>query len=318
VRAVLIDPAFLGDVVFDGPFARAFKQLHPNGELGIVVRPPGDAIARRLLGIDRVHVFDKRGKDRGLMGLMRVARELASFGYETAYIPHPSVRSTMLAQQARIPIRIGSTHGIVAKRFLSEQKKPAPSDTFVRARLRLLDRADADESLAGCIARRPIDRRDDRTRVGLVLGSNWATKRWDPERAAELVRMLDPSSHHLVLLGAEDERPVYAGIDYPSLEDALGGTVDALIDRIGACDVVIAGDTGPLHIARALGVPAIALFGPTDEHRHVFAPRDRVLAIAIECRPCSAHGDRTCPEGHHRCMKELSAQSVYDALPSLK
>ena len=82
MRAVLIDPAFLGDVVFDGPFARAFKALHPEGELGIVVRPPADAVARRLLGVDRVHVFDKRGAHRGLSGLSRVARELAAHRYD--------------------------------------------------------------------------------------------------------------------------------------------------------------------------------------------------------------------------------------------
>src|SRR5688572_27430663 len=109
MRAVVIDPAFLGDVVFDGPLARAFKAKHPGGELAIVVRPPADQIAARLAGIDRVHVFDKRGKDRGLSGLLRMSRELASHRYEVAYIPHPSVRSTMLAWRSRIPIRIGST-----------------------------------------------------------------------------------------------------------------------------------------------------------------------------------------------------------------
>jgi heptosyltransferase-2 len=315
MRAVLIDPAFLGDVVFDGPFARAFKRMHPAGELGIVVRPPADAVAERLIGIDRVHVFDKRGKDRGLLGLLRLARELASHGYQIAYLPHPSVRSTVLAHRAGIPRRIGSTNGLIARRFLTEHRPALASDTFVRARLRLLD-ANADETLAGCMLRRE-HRTDSLRRVGLVLGSNWATKRWDPARAAELVRRLDPAAHRLVLLGSEAERALYAAIRFEETEDALGVPVGELIDRIGTCDVLIAGDTGPLHIARALGVPVVALFGPTSEKMHAFAELDRALAVDIGCRPCSAHGDRTCPEGHHRCMKDLSADRVFDAVVSI-
>jgi heptosyltransferase-2 len=304
MRAVLIDPAFLGDVVFDGPFARAFKRMHPQGELAMVVRPPAEAVAERLAGVDRVHVFDKRGRDRGLAGLLRMARELAVHRYDVAYVPHPSVRSTMLARQARIPVRIGSARGFLAKRFLTAHRPPLASDTFVRARLRLLD-SDADEALAGCLER-PARSRSDRARIGLVLGSNWATKRWDPSCAAEMAARLDPDRHRLVLLGSESERPLYSRLRFVELEDALGGTVSELIDRIAGCDLLIAGDTGPLHIARALGVPVVALFGPTSEKQHAFTELDRALAIDIECRPCSAHGDRVCPRVHHRCMTELS------------
>ncbi len=314
MRAVLIDPAFLGDVVFDGPFARAFKALHPAGELALVVRPPADAVARRLRGVDRVHVFDKRGADRGIFGLIRAARELRAARYDIAYIPHPSPRSTALAHQARIPIRIGSTGGLVARRFLTDRRPAHRDDTFVRARLRLLGAPDADESLDGCLPRPERARADNRIRIGLALGSNWATKRWAPARAAELATRLDPARHRLVFLGAESERALFQGLGFAAVEDALGGSVDALIDHLGGCDLVIAGDTGPLHLARALGIPVVALFGPTSEAKHAFTAGDRVVALELACRPCSPHGDRVCPEGHHRCMKELDAARVHGAV----
>lgn len=311
MRAVLVDPAFLGDAVFGGPFARVFKRIHPNGELGIVVRPPADEVARRIVGVDRVHVFDKRGRDRGLFGLLRLARELAAHGYEVAYVPHPSVRSTALARQAGIPVRIGSAPGAIARRFLTRVVPERPEDTFVGARLRLLGAGGSEEALAGTLRADPAPRSDDRARIGLVLGSNWETKRWDPTQAKALVDHLDPERHRLVFLGAEGERGLYRGLEG---EDALGGSVSGLIDRIASLDVLIAGDTGPLHIARALGVRTIALFGPTSDARHAFSKIDRLLTVDLDCRPCSAHGDRRCPEGHHRCMKELSGRRVFGAV----
>lgn len=311
MRAVLVDPAFIGDVVFDGPFARTFKELHPAGELGIVVRPSADAVARRLIGVDRVHVFDKRGRDRGLFGLLRLARELAAQGYEVAYVPHPSVRSTALVRQAAVPRRIGSAPGAIARSFLTEVVPALPGDTFVKARLRLLGAEAGDERLEGTLRADAPPRTDRRARIGLVLGSNWETKRWDPGQARDLARRIDSERHRLVFLGGEQERALYTGLDG---EDRLGGSVSDLIDQIAGLDVMVAGDTGPLHIARALGIRTVALFGPTSEARHPFTPLDRVLTEALECRPCSAHGGRSCPEGHHRCMKELSGERVFGAV----
>jgi ADP-heptose:LPS heptosyltransferase len=315
MRAVLVDPAFLGDVVFDGPFARAFRSIHPGGELGIVVRPPGDGVARRMLGIDRVHVFDKRGLDRGLFGLLRVARDLASHGYDVAYVPHPSARSAMLAAQAGIPRRIGSSSGWVARRFLTDRIEPSAADTFVEAKLRLLgvDRP-LDPGLSGTLRGTGREGPGGPARVGLALGSNWETKRWDPSNARALSASLIDAGHRVLFVGADAERPLYRAI--PG-EDRLGGSVESLIDEIAGLDVLVAGDTGPLHMARALGVPVVALFGPTPITRHGFRLGDRALSLPLACSPCSAHGDHRCPEGHHACMKDLGADRVLEAVRSV-
>lgn len=331
-RYVVIDPAFLGDVVFDGPLVRALKLANPGCVVGLVVRPPADAIAERIEGVDRVHVFDKRGGDRGLMGLLRVARELREAEYDAALIPHPSLRSTLLAALARIPVRIGSARGHLARLFLTDHRPEEDGDTFVAARLRLagapLAAGDTAASrLEGTLragSTRSARFSGARLRLGLLLGSEWPTKRWAIDQAGALVRGLDPLKVELVLLGSSRERALFddlrraagPGVDrvLAAAQDAVGGPAGELIEQIARLDLLIAGDTGPLHAARALGVPVIALFGPTSERRHRFGAADRVLAIEIECRPCSAHGGLVCPEGHHRCMKELGADRVLGAV----
>ncbi len=308
-RALIVDPAFIGDVVFDGPLARA---LAADGyEVGIVVRPPADVIAHRMTHVDHVHVFDKRGEDSGWSGLSRVARSIAGGRYEVAYVPHPSVRSTMLASRAKIPKRIGSATSALAKMWLTERIVPPPGGTFVSDRLALFD-ADADPSLAGTLTRRTAPVRGAEPRVGLVLGSEWATKRWPPERAAALVDALSPGAR-FVWLGAPWETELYRGFSERG-EDRTGGDLASLVDAIESCDVIVGGDTGPLHIARALEIPVVALFGPTSEARHTFAVADEVLTKVLACRPCSAHGDKVCPLGHHECLATLGGEAVGDAV----
>lgn len=319
---VIIDPAFVGDVVFSGPLVRSLRAARPDVRIGIVVRPAGDQVAQRMVGVDAVHVFDKRGGQRGWRGLSEASENLEKEHYDLALIPHPSLRSALLARRAKIPVRIGSAPPPAAW-LLTKRVEPPANAGFVERRLALLapllPALAPDPSLTGTLSSKGA-RRDDsgRRRVGLVLGSHWATKRWPVERAVELVERIDPRSFRLVWLGSESERPLFRPLAGRGAArdaiDAAGGTIDQLIDAIAACDVVLAGDTGPLHIARALGVPVIGLFGPTSAGEHRFSPSDRVLAVDVPCRPCSAHGPARCPLQHHRCMRDLGADRVLRAI----
>lgn len=325
-RALIVDPAFLGDVVFDGPLVRAIQARWPGCEVGIVVRPPAQAIGRRMAGVRWVHAFDKRGADRGWRGLTRVAADIAACGYQAAFIPHPSPRSVLLAQRAKIPIRIG-WRGTLASPFLTERVPIDDTDTLVARRLRLVDATlagPASQALQGGL-RRSTPAHDGRLpRIGLVLGSAWATKRWPPERAAGFVGALDPRQVQLVLIGAEWERELFDGLHTPSslpilaaAEVHIGGGVPALLDALETCDVVVAPDTGPMHAARALAVPVVAIFGPTAPGHHSFDAADRIVRLPIDCSPCGPHGHHLCPLEHHRCMVELPAADVLDAVASI-
>jgi heptosyltransferase-2 len=310
-RIVIVDPAFLGDVVFDGPLVRAIKARAPEAVVGMVVRPPADAIARRMVGVDRVHRFDKYGSDRGWRGLARVARELSAEGYAQALIPHPSIRSVLLAVRAGIPRRIGWARA-PAGWLLADRRPARPDQSHVDRRLALLDPPGGDPELVGTLRAEPRPA-SGRVRVGLLLGSAWATKAWPFERFAELAERIDPDRVELVLLGGDSDRArrdeLQAATRRPFV-DAVGGSIEALIDTIASCRVVIGGDTGPLHIARALGVPVVALFGPTPPEAHRFAGTDRVLWVDLPCRPCHPHGHQRCPLGHHRCLRDLDAARV--------
>nr|ADI21499.1 ADP-heptose:LPS heptosyltransferase [uncultured myxobacterium HF0070_11L13] len=117
-------------------------------------------------------------------------------------------------------------------------------------------------------------------------------------------------------MGAPWESPLFEELHDLGIEtiDGTDSTLEQMVQQIASCDVVIAGDTGPLQIARALSIPVVALFGPSHESRHEFEDIDVVLTENLSCRPCSPHGHHTCPLKHHACMQDLDGKRVLGAV----
>ena len=316
MRFLLVHPAYLGDTVFLGPAVRALKARWPQSEVGLAVSPRGETVARLLPGVDEVFVFDKRRTDKGLRGLARRGRQIREFAPEVALVSHPSTRSGALAWLSRAPRRVGYAP-LCTERVPLDRGRPfvdralalavavgAPSGDR-RLEMRAppgLERYAAD-ALRG--ARRPL--------VGLVPGAEWATKRWGEEKFAALASELAGLGGTAVLLGGPAEREASrriaarAGVD---VRDTTGNSIPEALAILAHCDVVVGGDTGLVHCARALGRPTVIVFGPTDPARHVFARAERSVHLEVECAPCHDHGPKRCPLGHHRCMGELEVAKV--------
>ncbi len=316
MRFLLVHPAFLGDTVFLGPAVRALKARWPGSEVGLVVSPRGEPVAKGLPGVDEVFVFDKRRADAGLRGILRLGARLRAFAPDVALVSHPSARSGSVAWLSRAPRRIGYAP-LCNERVLLDRGRP-----FVERSLALAGRAgaptddrrlalDPPPELAGYAAevlrgaRRPV--------IGIVPGAEWATKRWGEERFAALARGLAASGATILVLGGPSEREMARAIADGSgvaVVDSTGNSISEAIALLSRCDLVIGGDTGLVHCARALGRPTVLLFGPTDPTRHVLGQGDRVVRVALDCSPCHDHGPERCPLGHHHCMTELPATEV--------
>ena len=159
--------------------------------------------------------------------------------------------------------------------------------------------------------------------MAVVPGARWATKRWPLERWASLCRKWiesDPSRHALALLGPGEGagRAAFetAGPDAPRRIHALTAEFGLVAEILRRMDVVVAGDTGLMHLATAVGAPVVALFGPTTPAFGMspYGPRHRTVSMELPCRPCSLHGGDVCPLGHHRCMEELDVERVWAAV----
>ena len=141
--------------------------------------------------------------------------------------------------------------------------------------------------------------------VGLVPGAAHATKRWP--RWRELAEQLD----EVVVFGHPDDAIEWAG------EQCIEAGFERTLPALAACRVVAGPDTGLLHLAGALGVPVLTLFGPTTSGDGFACHPGRSLELDLPCRPCSRHGSERCPVGDHACMVGIEPEQVAAAIQQL-
>jgi heptosyltransferase-2 len=157
--------------------------------------------------------------------------------------------------------------------------------------------------------------------VAIAPGARWATKRWPPERFAAVADALAAGGASIVLAGGPADREAFAAFRAhartPVAAELSALPVDALAAALEGVELLVACDSGPVHLASAVGTPALALFGPTSTVRWAPAPPGRALSLGLACAPCSNHGGDRCPEGHHRCLLDLGVEQVVEAAREL-
>lgn len=157
-------------------------------------------------------------------------------------------------------------------------------------------------------------------RIGVAPGARHATKRWPAAHFADAAnRLAGESGATVVLVGDKSDeaasREAASALQVP-FHDLTGRTsLGELVAIVSTFDLLITNDSGILHVGEALGIPTVALFGPTvrDFGFAPYRPSSRAVEKDLPCRPCSIHGDARCPLGHHRCMRDLDVDAVVGA-----
>jgi heptosyltransferase II len=316
-RVLVVQTAYLGDTVFTSALVSSLARLWPEARFELCVAPRGRDVALAMPDVSQVHVFEKRGKDKTASGLLRMAKILKERNFDLAVLPHRSLRTALLAKLAGIPRRVGFAGRFPAlfytelvttkaRGFLEREGDLAlhfgarPGPMMLQPQP---DCIDAARGALGPALLHPL--------AAICLGSEWETKIWPDSRMSQLARTLRERGYRPVLLGGPQERASAHEVG------AAGGCIDTTGNPIGEalailsfCALAVGGDTGLVHAARALGIPTVAIFGPTASDVHQLGPRDRAVSLNLDCSPCSAHGSHRCPLGHHRCMRDLEPGPV--------
>jgi heptosyltransferase II len=160
--------------------------------------------------------------------------------------------------------------------------------------------------------------------LGINAGASFGNaKRWYPKEFAKVARALS-NNYDILIFGGKEEEDVAKNIEKNLIEMgvtnylnlAANTSIAELISQISNLDLFITGDTGPMHIAAAFNIPTVAIFGPTNskETSQWFNEKSIILKKDLECQPCMR---RTCPLGHHNCMKSIKAPEVLEAIASI-
>lgn len=322
-RILVVRLSALGDVLLATPAVRALARRFPGARIDWLVEAP---YAPLLAGNPHARPvpYEKRGRHAGVRGLLALRRALAAEGYDLVVDLQDkpkarlfrSVAARCVAWQKRTPAQ--------ALLSLVGQDRPLTRahavDLYLEALAPLevapagrdLDLRVPAEAASHAAAALPQGRL-----AGIAPGARWATKRWPAARFADLATALAERGFVPLLLGGPGDEAIFAQVRATAsapLADTAGLGVGGLAAAIARCAVVVANDSGPVHVASALGVPVVALFGPTSAERwRPLSPRSEVVGLPLACRPCSNHGGDTCPLAHHDCLARLPLEDVLAA-----
>ncbi len=317
---------WVGDAVMSLAALRALRERFPRAEISILAKPWVADLYRREPFCDRLIAYEPRGA----AAKWRAARELAQFRFDCAILLQNAFEAAAVAWAARIPERIGYARDGRSALLTRAIAVPRPGEIPAHQRfyyLELLRRAgiiDAMPSndvirLEGAAAAREagIERLREAGLGDIVIGVSpgaafGSAKRWLPERfAAAADRVAGETGASVAVFGSKDERELcasVAGAIHAPVRNFAGETsLRAFIEMAAACRVYLTNDSGAMHIASALGVPTVAIFGATDDAATgPTGPLARVVRQAVECSPCLK---RECPIDH-RCMTGVEAMRV--------
>jgi lipopolysaccharide heptosyltransferase II len=329
-RILIAQLAFIGDLVFATPLLEALRRCWPAAELGLIATPT----ALELFDHDprpwQRFAYDKTRRG-SLRQIMQLSDQLKEFRAELFVAVSRSARTQLLARASGAPIRVGFG-GPWSRWLLTDVVARDDRAAFPERPLQLLRALGVDlpagplelhvsrEAREAALSKLQQAGWDRTSRlVAIAPGANYATKRWPIDSYARLVELLVNEFQATVLVfGGPRERELMQRLSalpgvLPRFDIGLRGVVAELT----AVDLFVSGDSGPAHIARALGVPYLVLHGPTDPLPLSDTRPYRYLSLGLDCQPCSPRGHQACPLQHHRCLRELSVQSVFDRLRAI-
>ncbi|MBI4342092.1 MAG: lipopolysaccharide heptosyltransferase II [Candidatus Omnitrophica bacterium] len=336
-RILVIRLDRLGDVVLSTPVLRALREAYPRAFLAMMVRPVCRELVEGHPCLDEVIVYDKDGRHRSVWQTARVALGLRRERFDTAIVLHPSNRSHWIPWLAGIPIRIGydrKTPWLLTHRVSHRKQEGRHHEAaYTLQMLRVLGleppathpvipvRAE----LAARVRERlrALGVSDGQSLVAVHPSASCVSKRWMPERFADVADRL--TLQHgvtvVVVAGPDDAAHAQAmtqAMRQPAINLAGQLSVGELAALLARCRLLLSNDSGPVHIAAAVGTPVVDIFGRNQRglsparwgplgDTHV------VLHKEVGCVVCLAHQCTI----QFKCLTELSVEEVYHAALSV-
>jgi heptosyltransferase-2 len=343
---LIVQPSWVGDAVMATPMLRAMRERFPNAHVAYLMKRYVKDVYAGMPWVDQVITYrtGKTEKKAGRGQFFELAARLRAARFDLAVLLPNSFKTALVCKMARIPRVVGYDRDgrgfLLTDKLLPVKEKgkfvPSPivkyymglahylGATSKNLQLQLFvtdaERRAADDVLARCGIAAGLCRPGSEGRPPLVIlnpGAQYgAAKLWKQEYFAELAdRFVDELGATVLISASPKERPIVESIvsrmnRKPIDLSDKGMTLGSLKEIVRRCDLMVTNDTGPRHIAAAMDVPVVTVFGPTrPEWTEIYYARERQVSVKVFCGPCQK---KVCPLDH-RCMTRVTPVMVYDA-----
>lgn len=323
-KILIIRLSSIGDIVLTTPVIRSLRDCYPEAKIHFLTKAAYASLLAHHPSLDQIHLFDG--------DMDATLEELKKEKFDFILDLHRNIRSRIIKSRLRIP---ASTYPKDRRKILLHTRFKIGNlpdrhtvDRYAAALAPLQCKLDTEglefffPDSYRAEAKNQIARHLPGPQpIAVVLGGKFATKKWP---TTYFIQLLNQLNRPAILLGGPDE-----SAEADTISQALTiphysavGKVDLLQSAALMAETayVITHDTGLMHIAVALKLPTVSIWGSTVPELG-FAPYRSPNALVVQhlglsCRPCSKLGHDKCPKGHFKCMNELSPETVLNAIQS--
>lgn len=321
MRILLVQTAFLGDLVLSTPLIKAIKEKHPACKLWVMTTP----LAKKLLSSDKelegVIAFDKRKEFKGIGGIFKFSKELKKYNFDLVYSLHKSLRTTLVLKLAGIKERVGFRQAKASFLYTKTINRAKASHDVIRNLSLLgLTEKEADRFAELRLIAPKVDELNEDLKkmlnsfssnskkyVVLAPGSAWMTKRYHSFGFKSVAKHFLDLGFEVILVGGPDEVSVSNEVAKNiEVNNLVGKTnMQELLYIIANSECVVCNDSMALHVASAFKRKVVVAFCATSPE-FGFGPwrtESRVVQNeSLSCKPCMRHGSNKCPNGTNACM----------------
>jgi heptosyltransferase II len=305
---ILIElPTWLGDGVMTTPAIE--NLLHHYGEAEVYL--VGSFISVEALK-NNPKVIKTYVLDKNFLNTFKVLQSLEEFDVFFSFRGSFRARLMKLFIKSKVKYQFN-------KNIYLEGHQVEKYNNFINESLKI-------NSIPNSLKLNAKNKKEERTKklLGLNPGASYGSaKRWHPRRFSEVAIELS-TRYDIIIFGGVREKEAAKNIEKYLIEMGVNNyqnlasitTINELISQIANLDILITGDSGPMHLAAALQIPTVAIFGPTnhDETSQWMNKKSIIVKKNLECQPCMK---RTCPLKHHNCMRLIEPSEVLEAVNRL-
>lgn len=337
MKILIIQTAFLGDLILTTGFIRRVKELFPHSEISIIVNSGTESILYENPYLSEIIPFNKKEVKKNLFKFFKFLNQIKSKHFEVCFSPHFSHRSSIIAFWSGAKKRVGYREAGFS--FLLTQKKHRPLKGLheVQKLFLLLNEESSPYKPEIYFSNKEVSQIQEimlASKLNFMPNSNyitiapssiWETKRMPEFKFREILSLiLEHTPYIPVLVGSKADIPISNQVKLgfeTAVVDLTGKTnLKEFCYVISNSKALISNDSSPIHVASAFDVPTIAIFGATIP-AFGYTPLSSKQFISeingLKCRPCGIHGGRFCPERHFSCMLQQDTKLIFEKLIQL-
>jgi heptosyltransferase-2 len=327
---LVVGPSWIGDMVMAQSLLKIIKQMEPEVNIDVLVPRWSLGILARMPEVRDGIALDVKHGELGFGKRYQLGKSLRAKKYKQAYILPRTIKSALVPYFANIPVRTGflgeQRYGLIndvrpldkikldqtVKKYASLGLLPGQAVTTPFPQLRL-----SQSNIQALFNKHNIDQH--KLLVAFMPGAEYGpAKQWPTSHFSELAQMIDQVGGQVIIFGSDKDRidgDVIARSG-KNVTNLCGKTsIEDAVDLISATDIAVTNDSGLMHVAASVNIPLVSIYGSSSP---LYTPplTDKALVewLELDCGPCFK---KECPLQHLNCLKQISAQRVFQHIKAI-